>query len=73
MKKENQSATPQNNEAGIVEEPSKGKKILNTVVNVILVIAIALAAVCTYVSYVSSSGNGVPSILGIRMPVCRSL
>jgi signal peptidase len=67
MKKENQSATPQNNEAGIVEEPSKGKKILNTVVNVILVIAIALAAVCTYVSYVSSSGNGVPSILGIRM------
>ena len=29
--------------------------------------AIALAAVCTYVSFVSSSGNGVPSILGIRM------
>ena len=31
----------------VVEEESKGKKILNTVVNVVLVIAIALAAVCT--------------------------
>ncbi len=42
------------------------KKILNIVVNVILVIAIILAAVCTYVSFVSTSGSGVPSILGIR-------
>ena len=33
----------------------------------VLVLAIALAAVSTYVSYVSASGNGVPSILGIRM------
>ena len=50
-----------------VEEESKGGGVLNTIVNVILVLAIALAAVCTYVSYVSTSGNGVPSILGIRM------
>lgn len=42
------------------------KKILNIVVNVILVIAIILAAVCTYVSFVSTSGSGVPSILGVR-------
>ncbi len=42
------------------------KKILNIVVNVILVIAIIMAAVCTYVSFVSTSGSGVPSILGIR-------
>jgi signal peptidase len=51
----------------VVEEESKGKRILNTVVNVVLVIAIALAAVCTYASYVSTSGNGVPNIFGIRI------
>ena len=51
----------------IVEEESKGKRILNAVVNAILVVAIALAAVCTYVSFVSTSGNGVPSIFGIRI------
>ena len=51
----------------IIEEESKGKRILNAVVNAILVIAIALAAICTYVSFVSTSGNGVPSILGVRI------
>ena len=50
-----------------VEEVSKGKEIINTIVNVVLVLAIILAAVCTYTSYVSSSGNGVPSILGVRV------
>ena len=54
-------------EIEVVQEESTGKKILNTVVNVVLVLAIALAAISTYVSYVSASGNGVPSILGIRM------
>ena len=51
----------------IIEEESRGKRILNAVVNAILVIAIALAAVCTYISFVSTSGNGVPSIFGIRI------
>lgn len=51
----------------LVVEESKGKRILNAVVNGILVLAIALAAVCTYISFVSSSGNGVPSLLGIRV------
>ena len=51
----------------VVEEESRAKRILNAVVNALLVVAIALAAVCTYVSYVSTSGNGVPSIFGIRM------
>ena len=54
------------NEVEEVEE-SRGKRIANTIVNTILVLAIALAAVCTYVSYVSTSGNGVPSVFGIRM------
>lgn len=51
----------------LVVEESKGKRIMNAVVNGILVLAIALAAVCTYVSFVSSSGNGVPSLFGIRV------
>jgi len=51
----------------VVEEESKAKRILNAVVNAILVIAIALAAICTYVSFVSTSGNGVPSIFGVRI------
>ncbi len=54
-------------EVQVVPEETLGRKILNGVVNVILVLAICLAAVSTYVSYVSSSGNGVPSIFGIRM------
>lgn len=51
------------------QEPqeSLGKRILNTVVNVILVIAIVLAAFCTYVSFVSTSGSGTPSIFGISI------
>ena len=62
-----QKAAPEKEEVQVIEEESVGKRILNTVVNVVLVIAIALAALCTYTSYVASSGNGVPSILGIRM------
>lgn len=46
---------------------SRGKRIASTVINVILVVAIILAGICTYVSYVSTSGNGVPSILGVRV------
>ena len=46
---------------------SKGARIANIVINVILVVAIIIAAVCTYVSFVSTSGNGVPSIFGIEM------
>lgn len=72
MKKLEKEALPQTDpnqseEPQVIEEESKGKRILNTVVNVILVIAIVVAALCTYVSYVNTSGNGVPSIFGIRM------
>jgi signal peptidase I len=51
----------------LVIEESRGKRILNAIVNALLVVAIALAAMCTYVSFVSSSGNGVPSLFGIRV------
>ena len=70
MKVKNQTtAIPEMNleEEILVVEESRGKRIVNAVVNTILVIAIALAAVCTYISFVSSSGNGVPSIFGIRI------
>ena len=45
----------------------KPHKAINTIINVILVIAIIIAAVCTYVSFVTTSGNGVPSIFGLRL------
>lgn len=58
-----------NAEAEAMENPQEAKKhkILGTVVNVVLVIAIIIAAVATYTSYVSTSGNGVPSVLGLRV------
>lgn len=46
---------------------SRGKRTINTVINVILVVAIIVAAFCTYTSYVSTSGNGVPNIFGVRI------
>lgn len=44
----------------------KAKRIISTVINVLLILAIIVAAFCTYVSYVSTSGNGVPSLFGIE-------
>ncbi len=57
----------ENGQVQVIEEESKSKRVVSTIVNVILVLAIIVAAICTYVSYVSSSGNGVPSIFGIRI------
>lgn len=51
----------------LMPKQSKGKRIANIVVNTVLVIAIILAAVCTYTSFVSTSGNGVPSVFGMRI------
>ncbi len=53
----------------VPELKPKGKvsKGLNIAINTILVVAIVVAAICTYTSYVSSSGNGVPNIFGIRI------
>lgn len=65
--KTQQNAANLNTEEILVVEESKGKRIFNAVVNCLLVIAIVLAAICTYVSFVATSGSGVPSILGIRI------
>lgn len=65
MKKKNM---PQGENVQGKQKPKRsGKEILNTVVNVILVVVLVVAALCTYTSFVSTSGNGVPSILGVRM------
>ena len=53
--------------AGDAAVENRGKGGLNTVINVVLVIAIIIAAFCTYTSYVSTSGNGVPNVFGIRI------
>ena len=65
MKKKNESAAlPEGAKAP--EKKGKGRSIANIVINVVLVIAIIIAAFSTYISFVSSSGNGVPSIFGIE-------
>lgn len=64
---ETQEATVQTAEETGVPQKSKGRRIANTIINIVLVIAIILAALCTYTSYVSTSGNGVPSIFGLRV------
>lgn len=63
QQEQNMAATQEDN----LPKQSKGKRIANTVINVVLVIALILAAICTYTSYVSTSGNGVPSLFGVRM------
>ena len=49
------------------EKKANRSKTINRVINILLVVVIALAAVCTFVSFVSSSGNGVPNILGVQL------
>lgn len=58
--------TPGEEVQAVEKKKPNARQILNTVVNVILVIALIAAAMCTYVSFVSASGNGVPSILGVE-------
>lgn len=67
MPKERASVDVMSDEIDELSEQTPKKKILNTVINVVLVIAIIMAAICTYVSFVSTSGNGVPSIFGVRV------
>lgn len=54
------------------DHPEKTKKkftskTLNTIINILLVIVIVFAAVCTFISFVTTSGNGVPNILGVQL------
>ncbi len=54
---------------GVATKKGKKKvsKVINIIVNVILIVAIVFAVICTYISFVTTSGSGVPSILGLRL------
>ncbi|MBQ7499298.1 MAG: signal peptidase I [Clostridia bacterium] len=68
MQKNKVEAQQNNDEMDdLIPKQSTGKKVASIIINTILIIAIILAALCTYVSYVSTSGSGVPSIFGIRI------
>lgn len=54
-------------EEQVTEKKANRSKTINRVINILLVVVIALAAVCTFVSFVSSSGHGVPNILGVQL------
>ena len=57
------------NEEAVTQETSKKKsvaKTINTIVNILLVIVIVFAAITTFVSFVTTSGSGVPSIFGLQ-------
>lgn len=49
------------------KKKSNRTKTFNRIINILLVVVIALAAVCTFVSFVSSTGHGVPNILGVQL------
>lgn len=49
-----------------VAPESRGRRIADRIINIVLAVAIVIAAICTYASYVSTSGNGVPNLFGIR-------
>lgn len=48
------------------EKRTGGQKV-SLAVNIILAVALVIAALCAYVSFVSKSGNGVPNILGVEV------
>ncbi len=67
-KKEKETLTSESKEEEApVSQKKKAGKVVNIIVNVVLVLAIVFAVVCTYVSFVTTSGNGVPSIFGLRL------
>ena len=71
MKKKSTPIQDHEVQSNAVAQPQQKKamKVLNIVINVVLVISIVLAAICTYVSFVNTSGNGVPSIFGLRLAI----
>lgn len=60
----NETLAPATEEVIVKKKKTTVKDVLSVVVNVILVIAMIVAAICTYVSFVSTSGNGVPNLFG---------
>ena len=50
----------------------KENKVLNVIVNIILVLVILFAAFCGYSAFVTKAGSGVPSIFGFRVFAIQS-
>lgn len=70
MNQNNTNQTVANSQAPTPPEKTKKKfssKTLNTIVNILLVVVIVFAAACTFISFVTTSGNGVPNILGVQL------
>ncbi|MBE6947894.1 MAG: signal peptidase I [Ruminococcaceae bacterium] len=63
MKKAKAAAVPTTVE-GTEVPVKKWRKIVNIAINVLLVVAIVFAALCTYMSFSSKGGKGVPNIFG---------
>ncbi len=61
-----QSETETSAEQTVGKAPKK-HKVISGIINAVLVVAIVLAIIATYVSFVSTSGSGVPNILGLRL------
>ena len=53
-------------EAEVTHQPGKKNRVLGTIINVVLVIAIVLAVMATYLSFTTQAGN-VPAIFGLRL------
>lgn len=66
-KKASVQETPNQEKATKKSRSERTMKIVNVAINVLLVVVIVFAAICTYVSFVNTSGNGVPSIFGLRL------
>lgn len=50
------------------QKPKKtASKVISTIVNIVLIVAIVIAAICTWISFVTQSGHGAPSIFGLRL------
>ena len=49
------------------KEKRTGRQKASLAVNIVLAVALVIAALCAYVSFVSKSGNGVPNILGVEV------
>lgn len=50
----------------------KSGKVLNTVVNVLLVVVIVFGAFCAFNAFMAKQGNGVPSLFGLKFASIQS-
>jgi len=61
------STVAQDNKKGKMTRAEKQKKTINTIINVVLVVALVFAAICTYISFVAADGKSVPGFFGIKI------